>query len=55
MNPCVTLSVPAPLIGWSTPKAPEKPYSSHRIEMSPIAEKLIIIMFRTLFDRLRPP
>jgi hypothetical protein len=42
-------------IGWSAPKAPLKPYISHRMEMSPMDEKLIIIMFRTDFDRLRPP
>ncbi len=44
-----------PLIGWSAPKAPEKPYTSHRMEMSPIDEKLIIIMLSTDFDRFRPP
>nr|BFE68460.1 hypothetical protein GCM10020092_017610 [Actinoplanes digitatis] len=37
------------------PKERVKPYSTHRTEMSPILEKLIIIMFRAPLDRLRPP
>ncbi len=37
------------------PNAKLKPYAIHRTEMSPIQEKLIIIMLSTLLDRFSPP
>src|ERR1051326_6173878 len=37
------------------PKARGNPYASHSTEISPMHEKLIIIMLRTLLDRLSPP
>ncbi len=37
------------------PNAKVNPYRAHSTEMSPIHEKLIIIMFSVPLDRLRPP
>ena len=37
------------------PNARVKPYRAHRMEMIPMHEKLIIIMFRVPLERLRPP
>ena len=37
------------------PKARVKPYNAHSTEMSPIHEKLIIIMLSMPLARFRPP